>query len=183
MTGWIWIILVIVSALFAAKMAYVLSVALSLPVTRGALYVSTARQRIESFADAVAMQPGQVLVDLGCGDGRVLRCVHRRFGVTAIGYERNPLAYFIARLLCLWHRGITVRFRDFRKADLSVADVVFCYLFPDVLPDLARKLNRELRPGTVVVSANFAIEGWHPQQVLQINDRRHGDPLYVYRMP
>ena len=183
MTGWILAFLVVASVLFAVKMAYVVSVALSLPVTRGALYVSTSRKRINAFADAVTMQPGQVLVDLGCGDGRVLRCIRKRFGAVAIGYERNPLAYFNARLLCLWRRGISVRFRDFRKADLSAADVVFCYLFPDVLPDLSHKLGRELRPGTVVVSANFAIPDWLPEQVLRDDHRLHGDPLYIYRIP
>ena len=113
----------------------------------------------------------------------MLRCIRKRFGAVAIGYERNPLAYFNARLLCLWHRGISVRFRDFRKADLSAADVVFCYLFPDVLPELSRKLGRELRTGTVVVSANFAIPDWRPEQVLRADHCLHGDPLYVYRMP
>lgn len=182
MTVWIWAFLVLAGTLFAIKVAYVMSVALCLPVTQGALYVSTSRRRIEAFADAVAMQPGQVLVDLGCGDGRVLRCVRKRFGAVAIGYERNPLAYFNARLLCLGRRGIFVRFSDFRKADLSGADVIFCYLFPDVLPDLAGKLGRELRPGAVVVSANFAIPDWLPEQVLRVGGSRHGDPLYLYRM-
>lgn len=168
--------------LFAAKALYALSVAVALPVTRGALYVSTSRKRIEAVADAVSMKPGQVLVDLGCGDGRVLRCIRRRFDITAIGYEWNLLAFLNARLRCLGRRGIKVRLRDFRKADLSGADVVFCYLFPDVLPELSTKLARELRPGAVVVSANFAIPQWLPEKVLRIDHSLHGDPLYLYRM-
>ena len=128
------------------------------------------------------MKPGQVLVDLGCGDGRVLRRMHRRFDVAAVGYERNLLAYVNARMRCLGRRGITVRFRDFRKADLSGTDVVFFYLFPDVLPALSIKLSRELKPGAVVVSANFAIPNWRPERVLRSGCGRHGDPLYLYKM-
>ncbi len=182
MTGWVLIFIGVAGGLFAFKLVYAISVALALPATRGALYVSTPRRRIEAFADAVTMKPGQVLIDLGCGDGRVLRCIRKRFDVTAIGYELNLLAYLNARLRCLGRRGITVRFRDFRKADLSGADVIFCYLFPDVLPDLSVKLGRELRPGAVVVSANFTIPNWVPEQVLRIDHSRHNDPLYVYRI-
>jgi SAM-dependent methyltransferase len=182
MTGWVAIFLVLTGVLFGVKMLYALSVALALPFTRGALYVSTSRKRIEAFADALNMKSGQVLIDLGCGDGRVLRCIRRRFGAKVIGYELNLLAYLKARLMCLGRRGITIRFRDFRKADLSDADVVFCYLFPDVLPDLALKLGRELKPGAVVVSANFAIPGWRSQQVLRSGHGRQGDPLYFYRV-
>lgn len=182
MSGWVLLFVVVTGGLLAVKLLYAASVALALPFTRGALYVSTPRKRIEAFADAVAMQPGQVLIDLGCGDGRVLRMIRRRFDVRAIGYELNPLAYLNARLLCLGRREITVLFRDFRKADLSAADVVFCYLFPDVLADLAVKLGRELKSGTVVVSANFAIPNWIPLQVLRVGHSLHGDPLYVYRV-
>ena len=183
MTGWVLAFFILAGGLFFAKLVYAVSVALALPVTRGALYVSTSRKRIAVFADAVAMQPGQVLIDLGCGDGRVLRGVRRHFDIQAIGYEFNLLAYLKARLLCLGRRGISIRLRDFWKADLSGADVIFCYLFPDVLPDLSGKLGRELKAGAVVVSANFAIPGWHPEKVLRDVRGRHIDPLYVYRMP
>lgn len=182
MTGWVAIFLVLTGVLLAAKLIYAASVALSLPFTRGALYVSTSRKRIDAFADAVAMKPGQVLVDLGCGDGRVLRRLRRRFDVRAIGYELNPLAYLMARLLCVGRRDITILFKDFSKVDLSGADVVFCYLFPDVLPKLSVKLDRELEPGSVVVSANFAIPNWTPLQVLRVDRSLHRDPLYVYRI-
>ena len=182
MSGWVIIFLVLTGILFGAKMLYAFSVALALPVTRGALYVSTSRKRIEAFANELNMKPGQVLIDLGCGDGRVLRCIRRRFGARVIGYELNLLAYLKARLMCLGRRGITIRFRDFRKVDLSDADVVFCYLFPDVLPELSIKLGSELKPGAAVVSANFAIPGWRPQQVLRGGHDLQSDPLYFYRV-
>ena len=182
MTGWVLTFLLLAGGLFALKLVYALSVAIALPVTRGALYVSTPRKRIEAAADALTMKTGQVMLDLGCGDGRVLRCFRKRFEVSAIGYERNLLAYLKARLLCAGRRGISVRFRDFRKADLSAADVVFCYLFPDVLPALSVKLGEELKPGAVVVSANFSIPGWLPEKVLRIDHSLHSDPLYFYRI-
>jgi cyclopropane fatty-acyl-phospholipid synthase-like methyltransferase len=61
-------------------------------------YVSTSRAKIAAFIDAVPMSADQTLVDLGCGDGRVLIEAQKRYGVHTIGYEINPVAYLKARL-------------------------------------------------------------------------------------
>jgi hypothetical protein len=182
MYTWILIFLVVAAVFFVIKIAYVFCTALVLPFTRGALYVSTSRVRISAFMDAVPMQPGQLLVDIGCGDGRVLRRVRKKYGVRALGYELNLLAYLQAKLLCLGLQSVEVKWRNFWTADLSEADVVFCYLFPDVMRDLAAKLNANLKPGTVVVSCNFHLPGFIPEQVLRPGNSLHNDPIYVYRL-
>jgi SAM-dependent methyltransferase len=181
MATWILVFIILAGSLFALKVIYVLCTALVLPITQGALYVSTARVRIDAFADAVPMQSGQLLVDLGCGDGRILRAAQKRYGVKAIGYEVNPLAYAIARLLCFGNRNIHIIRKNFWKADLGAADIVFCYLYPDVLKPLSQKLESELRPGAVVASSNFAIPRFQPVSVLRPARSMHNDPLYIYR--
>ena len=182
MYTWILIILVVAAVFFVLKLAYVLCTTLVLPFTRGALYVSTSQVRISAFLDAVPMKPGQLFVDLGCGDGRVLRKVRKRYGARALGYELNLLAYLKAKLLCLGLQNVQVRWRNFWTADLSEADVVFCYLFPDVMRDLAAKLTANLKPDTVVVSCNFHLPGFIPEQVLRPGNSLHNSPIYIYRL-
>jgi hypothetical protein len=75
-----------------------------------------------------------------------------------------------------------VKWRNFWTADLSEADVVFCYLFPDLMKDLALKLKANLKPGAVVVSCNFDLPGFVPEQVLRPGNSLHNDPIYVYRL-
>ena len=176
------IFLILAGGLFGLKIAYVLSTSLILPYTGGALYVSTSRVRISAFLDAVPMKAGQLLIDLGCGDGRVLREARKRYGVRAIGYELNLLAYLKAQLLCLGRDGIEISRRNFFAADLSEADVVFSYLFTDVMNDLATKLKSDLKPGTVVVSCNFALPGFNPELILRPGSSLHNDPIYIYRV-
>ena len=182
MHTWIIILLVIAGVMFGLKLVYVLCTALVLPTTRGALYVSTSRVRISAFLDAVPMQPGQLFVDIGCGDGRVLRKVRKRYGVKAVGYELNLLAYVKAKLWCLGLQNVEVKWRNFWTADLSEVDVVFCYLFPDVMRDLSTKLKSNLKPGAVIVSCNFDLPGFIPEQVLRPGNSLHNDPIYVYRL-
>ena len=175
--------LIFVGGLFVCKLLYVFAAASALPMTKGALYTSTASVRIETFLDAVPMNDGELLVDLGCGDGRVLRAAQRRYGVRALGFEVNALAYCAARILSFGVQGIEIRCKNFWSQDFREADVVFCYLFPDVMKRLAAKLEAELRPGARVVSCNFCVPGWNPLEVLRPNSACHGDPIYVYRLP
>jgi len=183
MPVWVWGVLVCWGVFWLMMIVYVVSVAVVLPVTRGALYVSTPLVGIVAFLDAVPMEAGQVLVDIGCGDGRVLREAGRRYGVRGIGFELNPMAYLCARAACAGRRGIHIRLGDFRRFGLGDADVVFCYLFPDVLRETARKLGKELRSGATVASANFRLPGWVPVRVVKPPHPLHNDPIYIYRLP
>jgi SAM-dependent methyltransferase len=180
---WITIILAVIGVLVALKLVFVLSLLVVFPVTRGAMFHPSAAVRVRTFVKSVPMRPGDLLVDIGCGDGRVLRAASSRYGVRALGFEINPLAYMLARLKSLADRKVEIRCGDFWKTDLSRADVVFCYLFPDVMERLAGKLEAELRPGARVVSCNFPLPGWTPCEVLHPASSLHGDPIYVYGFP
>jgi hypothetical protein len=82
----------------------------------------------------------------------VLREAQKRYGVHTIGYEINPVAYLKARLFSFGLHKIKIRRENFWEADLAGADVVFCYLYPDVMIKLAAKLTTDLKPGTVVAA-------------------------------
>jgi hypothetical protein len=167
--------------LFGLKLLYIAATAAVLPMTQGALYVSTARVRIEAVLDAVKLSPDQLLIDLGCGDARVLRIACRRYGVRAVGYEINLLAFFKAVFLCLFYRRIRLKLANFWRADISNADVIFCYLYPDVLERLGAKLSKELKPGATVVSGNFPLPGWTPNEIISCVQPLYNSPFYIYR--
>ena len=179
---WVWIFIFLSGLLFAFKMTYVLCTALAVPVTQGALYVSTSRAKIASFIDAVPMEPNQLLVDLGCGDGRVLRSAVKNYRVKAIGFEVNLLAYLKAQVLSIGLKNVEIKWQNFWLADLTGADVVFCYLYPDVMRRLSCKLRKDLSPGTVIVSCNFGLPGFKLSRILRPARSSPNDPLYVYRV-
>ena len=182
MAAWIWIFIILAGGLFILKIIYALSIALVLPVTQGALYVSTSRAKISAFINAVPMTAGQLLVDLGCDDGRVLQEAQKRYGVRTVGYEINSLAYLKARIFSFGSHKIKIRHQNFWEADLSDADVVFCYLYPDVMKRLATQLAASLKPGAVIVSSNFSLPGFVPSRVIRLESSLHNDPMYVYRI-
>ena len=176
------LVLLLIAALGCTLLfLYVFSMIMVLPKTRGALFVTTSRVRLRAVLDAVAMEPGQLFIDAGCGDGRVLKEVSTRYNVTAVGYELNPLAYLLARLRCLGMKNVRIRLQSFWEADLSQADVLFCYLFPDVMQDMAAKAGHELKADAVLVSCNFEVPGLAPSEVIRPAGGLHADPIYIYR--
>jgi trans-aconitate methyltransferase len=179
---WVWIFIILAGSLFGLKMTYVLCTALALPTTQGALYVSTTRTRIAAIIDAVPLEKGQTMMDLGCGDGRVLRQVCKKYKIRAIGFEINLMAYLKARVLSLGLKQVEIRRQNFWSQNLAGADVVFCYLYPDVMQKLSVKLKAELRPGTLILSCNFALPGFKPHRVLRPVGSLHSDPVYMYRI-
>jgi len=183
MPSWIIIAFIILGILIVLKMMLAFSLVSVYPITQGAMFHPSARIRVRTFLDHVPMKENELLIDIGCGDGRVLREAARRYGVRSLGFEVNPLAYVLARLRTIAFKGIEVKMRNFWKTDIRAADVVFCYLFPDVMERLARKLEGELRPGARVVSCNFSLPGWRHSEVLYPQSSLHGDPIYLYHFP
>lgn len=176
-------ILILIGIMATAQFLFVGSIMAVLPVTHGAMFHPTARVRIATILDHVPMEKGELLVDIGCGTGRVLKAAAKRYPIRAVGYEINPLAYVIARVFTWGNKRISIHWRNFWKEDLGNADVIFCYLFPDVMERLAEKLKRELRAGTRVVSCNFPFPGWREKQILYPPSQLYGDPIFVYGIP
>jgi SAM-dependent methyltransferase len=182
--GILWGILAVLGILLLLKIVYVVSLVASLPRTGGALFCFTHPAKIRAVLQELPLGEERQVIDLGCGDGRFLAAAARRYGIHGTGYEINPVAWLLARfrLLPLRHR-IRVRRRDFWKVSLAGADLVFCYLFPDLMPRLAAKARRELKPGAFLVSCNFELPGWKPERILTADHPSASDPIYVYRQP
>jgi predicted RNA methylase len=173
--------LFILAVLAALKIAFALLTGLSTFKTGGAMFTTTHRSKIKRILDAVSMGPGQVVYDLGSGDGRFLIASAKRYKVNAIGFEINPWAYVLSRFrVGFWQANVSIHFQDFWKADLSKADIVFCYLFPDVMERLKEKLSRELKAKAKVISCNFEIPGWRPEEIITASHCIHTDPIFIY---
>jgi SAM-dependent methyltransferase len=126
------------------------------------------------------LRPGELLVDLGCGDGAILRVGAKRFDALALGYEVNPA--LVAKTLKLAREegvGHLVRVipQDLFKADIRMADVVALYLTPAANRRLAPLLLEQLRPTARVVTHNYPIPGWKPLMVERVGNHY----LYLYQ--
>ena len=136
-----------------------------MPLLWGALWIPTPRRTVRAMLQIADVQPGQRVVDLGAGDGRIVIAAARRFKANAVGVEIDPIRCLVAntliRLLGLRDRA-RVWCGNFYEFDLKDADVVTLYLWPSTNQRLRARLLKQLRPGAKVISYRFAIYGWTP---------------------
>jgi SAM-dependent methyltransferase len=177
-------VLAILAAPLIAVLFYVGATLIVLPLTGESIFRFTDRVLLDEILALVPMRPGQRFYDLGCGEGRVLIAARQKYGVHAVGYEVNICAYLYARLNTWWHgSGVEVRFRNFMHADLSDADVIYCYQASGAIQQLRDKFTRELKPGTIVISNTYTIERWLTPAVVTLGDGIITRNIYLYQVP
>lgn len=147
-------------------------------VFRGAPYVPTHRKSIESALDIMQLKEGDVVVDLGSGDGAFLIAAAKR-GYYALGYELNPLLCAVAWLRTLhWRDQVNVYLRDFWLTSLPPdTKAVFVFLASPYMQRFKRKIEQETKGRVtplIVVSYGFSIPGLLPKRVAQ--------GLYLYEI-
>jgi predicted RNA methylase len=114
------------------------------------------------------LKPGEVLVDLGAGDGRSVIMAAKAFSARAVGIElREDLA---KKALSTIHENgldnrVTIVNGDMLSVNLTPADVVFLYLTTSANEKIRPKLDAELKTGVRVVSHDYEILGWKPEKV------------------
>jgi SAM-dependent methyltransferase len=128
----------------------------------GAPYVPIHRRDTKPLLDLSGLKPGQTLVDLGSGDGQLLRAAAKR-GIRGLGYEINPFMVFISRLVTWrYRRLVTIRLANLWSLKLPPADAIYVFLMPKFMPRLHRKLDAEITRPTHVISYVFEIPQAHP---------------------
>jgi cyclopropane fatty-acyl-phospholipid synthase-like methyltransferase len=129
------------------------------------------------------VQAGDVLFDLGSGDGRIVILAAEVYGARGVGIELEPFLVDESRRAATEH-GVSDKASfvqgDLFTVDLSRATVVTLYLSPSINRRLEAKLRRELRPGTRVVSHQFGIGDWIPERTVRADD---GTDLYLWTVP
>jgi SAM-dependent methyltransferase len=149
-----------------------------LVVFRGAPYVPTHRVTVLAALDLLTLEKGDLIVDLGSGDGSVLLKAARQ-GYRAVGYELNPLLAFIAWARCWRERAhVRVHLHDFWLAHWPPdTKAVFVFLAGPYMNKLKRKLDAEMARRSeplLVISNGFAIPGVLPKKVSR--------GLYLYEL-
>lgn len=148
------------------------------PEVKGAPWVPTSGRLVSRVLEMANLKQGEVLYDLGSGDGRIIIAAARDFGATAVGVEIEPFRAFWSRFkisqLHLSGKAKIVR-RNFFDVDLKDADVVVLYLLQATNNKLQLKLERELKPSSRVVSVVWQFAGW------ELIRRDEKEMIFVYK--
>jgi precorrin-6B methylase 2 len=149
-------------------------------------FVPTPEPVVRRMLTVAALKPGELLYDLGAGDGRILSSAVKQFNARAIGVELHASRYeAIAKRIereRLGNSAAAIQ-ADFFQINLSQADVVTLYLLTSVNSMIKPKLERELKPGARIVSHDFPVHGWVPLYVEKVTDGVNSHMVYLYQVP
>ena len=149
-------------------------------------YVPTPQDVVERMLELAQVKKGDVVYDLGSGDGRIVITAAKKYGVKAVGFEIDPERIRESREN-IRKEGVgnlvEIREQDIRTVDLSPASVLTMYLLPEVNLMIRPNIWKQMKPGSRAVSHDFDMGDWKPLKTESIKDRSGWDhTLYLWRV-
>lgn len=154
-------------------------------------YVPTPQNVVDTMLEVAKVKKGDVLYDLGCGDGRIVVTVAKRLGIKAYGFDLDPQrikeSRENAKRAGVEHL-VTFEQKDIFDVDLTPATVVTLYLLPELNVRLIPQLEK-LKPGSRVVSHDFDMAGVTYERYWTVIARDHQTPrdrehyVYLWKTP
>jgi SAM-dependent methyltransferase len=149
-------------------------------------YVPTPPAVVQAMIEMAGVKKGDVVYDLGCGDGRIVIAAVRTPGVRGVCVDIDPdrIAESRTNARAAGVEGrITFVRGDLFQTPIADATVVMMYLLPEVNMRLRPRLRSELRPGTRIVSHAFSMGEWKPTRTIEVGEPPQGAPVYLWVIP
>ncbi|MBI4487555.1 MAG: class I SAM-dependent methyltransferase [Deltaproteobacteria bacterium] len=178
----------IAAAAFVAGIGCAAQPALGPPPLRApdVRYEPTPPDVVQVMLRVANVKPGDVVYDLGCGDGRIVITAVRQFGARGICIDIDPQRIAESRENAR-AAGITdsIRFlnQDLFVTDVGEATVVMLFLSPELNLKVRPKLLRELKPGARIVSHWHDMGDWKPQETVSVESGGWERPVYLWTIP
>lgn len=133
------------------------------------IYVPTPNEVVDKMFELADIRPGEVVYDLGCGDGRIPVMASKKYNVRSWGFDINPVRVKESLDNVKANRVehlVTIQQKDIFELDLSKADVITLYLLPRLNVKLIPQLDK-LKPGCRIVSHDFDMKGVRPKREIR----------------
>ncbi|MBL7053840.1 hypothetical protein ISS06_01385 [Patescibacteria group bacterium] len=142
-------------------------------------FVFSFRGEVDRMLKIAKIKPGEKFYDLGSGDGRMVLAAGQQ-GADSVGFEISFFPFILSKIKCWkYSKNCKIFYKNFWKANLKDADIIYFYLLPKSSSKLRHKFVKELNTGTRIISNAFPIKEWEPTRVFK---KQGHPPLYLYQI-
>jgi SAM-dependent methyltransferase len=149
-------------------------------------FVPTPPEVIDRMLEMARINSHDMIYDIGSGDGRIIIRAAKKYGVKGVGIEIDPDLVKKAQDNAFREKVdhlVEFRAQDAFTADVSPASVVTVYMLPEFNAKLRPMLDKQLRPGSRVVSHDFEIQGWVPDRIERVKgDFMHDHTVFLFEI-
>jgi hypothetical protein len=170
----------IVLIIFCALLIFVITQFFAVLFRGYAPFVSTKHELIRELGKLIEVKEDAIVYELGAGDAPLLlELSMKQKKAHYIGLENSFLPWLIGNIQIMMHkRPIKLRKKNFYRAYVGDADIIYCYLNPATMKRLETKLPTECRPGTQIISLSFPFPNLKPQKQITLHDQE----VYFYSL-
>lgn len=141
---------------------------------KGAPYVPTSKKQIKKIFQVIQPKKNKYLIELGSGDGRILRFASQYYHVVGEGIEVNPLLNFFARLFAKKdgiEKKVTFITKNIFLHDYHKADYIYLFLMPQLITKLLPIFKKQLKKNSIIISHGFKLPGWDKKLFHTLEDK------------
>jgi len=158
-----------------------LIVSFSLTLFGNSPFVPTTTRAAHKILKHSGIKKGDIVYDIGAGDGRLIHYAERDYGAKATGFEINPFIYYWARFkqILLGWKGKMIRANLF-KQNISNANVIVCYMTPSTLKKFQDHFVKKLKKGTKIISYAFKVGTLKPFKIIPKDKKT--SKVWIYKI-
>lgn len=149
----------------------------------GSPYVATRRKVVLEILKEVKFKRNGLFVELGSGDGRIIRTAVKKYHLKGLAIDVNGLINLWAKILSRLDKtsqNIVFKTENIFNVDLKKADYLYLFLMPDLLKKLVSKFDHELKENTIIISHGFPLDDYKNKLIKKVD--RSPFPTYYYKV-
>jgi SAM-dependent methyltransferase len=148
----------------------------------GSPYVPSKQKEIEYILSQIKFKKNANFVDIGCGDGRIIRTAVKKYQVNGVGYDINPILINWAKVLTKISKlknNIEFKITNILKESYKDAQYIYIFLMPELIVKLKKVFEHDLKKNTIIISHGFPVIGWEKKLFKKIDHSPF--PTYYYK--